>query len=161
MPSRGPSVSCSNVLLKMDNDETGSASALAVCQRSRRHHVAEVLKKNNMSAIASAMDPDEYHASCLVMAALTQLLIQFRFMMMSYVRRQVEWQTMFEMAEVQYNDNVQSLIESHARGIQLIRGSWLLQHEDNFGRRNHPYRRYVSHIKRLMRDGSTTVILYL
>ena len=52
-----------------------------------------------MSAIASAMDPDEYHMSCLFMAAmLTQLLIQFRFMMMSYVRRQVEWQTMFEMA---------------------------------------------------------------
>ena len=29
MPSRGPNVSCSNVLLKMDNDETGTASALA------------------------------------------------------------------------------------------------------------------------------------
>ena len=32
---------------------------------------------------------------------------------------------MFEMAEVQYNDNVQCLLESHARGI-LIPGSWLL-----------------------------------
>ena len=107
---------------------------------------ANIFKKNNnMSAIASAMDPDEYHASCLFMAAmLTQLLIQFRFMMMSYVRRQVEWQEMFEMAEAQYNDNVQSLIESHAREIQLIRGSWLLQHEGMryFGRQNHPYRSY-------------------
>ena len=66
---------------------------------------------NDMSTIASAMDPDEYHANCLFMAAmLTQLLIQFRFMMMPYVRRQVEWQTMFEMAEVQYNDNIQRLI---------------------------------------------------
>ena len=82
--------------------------------------------------------------------------------MMSYVRRQVEWQEMFEMAEVQYNDNVQCLIESHARGI-FIRGSWLLQYEGfpYFGRRNHPYRRYVSHMKRLMRDVSPTVMLYI
>ena len=95
------------------------------------------------------------------MAAFTQLLIPFRFMTMPYVRRQVEWQTMFEMAEVQYNDNIHSLIQSHAREIQLIHRSWLLQQEGfpNFGRRNQPYRRYVSHIKRLMRNGSTTVML--
>ena len=96
----------------------------------------------------SAMDPDEYHACCLFMAVFTQFLIQFRFMMMSYVRRQVEWQEMFHMADAQYNDNVQFLVESHARGL-LARGSWLLQHAGipNLGRRNHPYRRYVSRRK--------------